>query len=43
MPRAFGENRTLRAMESYYIEDNCRMITAKLKIAPSAGEQAMGK
>jgi len=31
MPRAFGENRTLRAMESYYIEDNCRMITAKLK------------
>lgn len=31
MPRAFGENRTLKAMESYYIEDNCRKITVKLK------------
>jgi len=31
MPYAFGENRTLKAMESYYIEDNCRKITAKMK------------
>lgn len=31
MPRAFGDDRTLRAMESYYIEDNCRRITVKLK------------
>ena len=31
MPRAFGENRTLKAMKSYFIEDNCRNINVKIK------------
>lgn len=31
MPRAFGENRTLMAMKSYFIEDDCRAINVKLK------------
>jgi len=31
MPRAFGENRILKLMESYFIEDNCGNITVKLK------------
>lgn len=31
MPRAFGENRTLKAMESYFIEENCKKVTARFK------------
>lgn len=31
MPRAFREDRALKTMESYYIEDNCGKIEVKLK------------
>jgi len=31
MPRSFGQNRTLKPLESYFIENSCKRITARLK------------